>query len=183
VTVLSALEHQDYPAVLLVERLRPARVPNRPPLCQVMFVLDKPHRIEQQGASEFVGVANGLRMNPGGLVLESMALERRAATLDAVLLIIETQGLLAASMRYNTDLFDSATIAQFSRHFEILLRTVLLEPRTTLDALKLRLVESDQQRQLDLLQEQRKVNLQRLKHPKRKRLVASQPSAEGVSRK
>jgi hypothetical protein len=183
VTVLSALEHQDYPTVLLVERLRPPRDPSRPPLCQVMLVLDKPHRTAQHGASEFMGVANGLRMSPGGLMLESVALERRAATLDAVLLIIETQGSLAASMRYNTDLFDAATIAHISRHFEIVLGSVLREPCATLDVLKLTLADSDRQRQLSLLQERRKINLQRLKHLKRKRVVASQPITDGGSRK
>ena len=136
-TVLSALEHQDYPAVLLVERLRPPRDLSRPPLCQVMFVLDKPHRIAQPGASAFVAAETGLRMNRGGLVLESVPLERRAATLDLVLLIIETQESLAASMRYNTDLFDTGTIARMSQHFEMLLRRILQEPTARLDALKL----------------------------------------------
>ncbi len=91
-------------------------------------MLDKPHRIAQQGGPAFVAAETGLRMNPGGLVLESVPLERRAATLDLVLLIIETDESLAASMRYNTDLFDAATIARMSQHFEILLRRVVQEP-------------------------------------------------------
>ena len=127
-TVLAALEHQDYPTVLLVERLRPPRDLSRPPLCQVMFVLDKPHRLAEQGAPAFGLGETGLRMNPGGLVLESFALERRAATLDLVLLVIETASALSASMRYNTDLFDPATIARMAGHFETLLRRVVMQP-------------------------------------------------------
>ena len=182
-TVLSALEHQDYPTVLLVERLRPPRELSRPPLCQVMFVLDKPHRIGQQAASPFVAAETGLRMNPGGLVLESVALERRAATLDLVLLIIEAQESLAASMRYNSDLFDNATIARMSQHFEIVLRRIIQEPSARLDALKLALAAADRQQQLNLHKEQKEVNIQKLKHVKRKNIITSQLSLEAVARK
>jgi hypothetical protein len=182
-TVLSALEHQDYPTVLLVERLRPPRELSRPPLCQVMFVLDKPHRNAQPGASAFVAAETGLRMNPGGLVMESVALERRAATLDLVLLIIEGHESLAASMRYNSDLFDNATIARMSRHFEILLGRIIQEPTAPLDTLKLALAAADRQQQLNLRKEQKEVNIQKLKHVKRKSIVASQLSIEAVARK
>jgi Condensation domain len=182
-TVLSALEHQDYPTVLLVERLRPPRDLSRPPLCQVMFVLDKPHRIAQEGAPAFVAAETGLRMNPGGLVLESVPLERRAATLDLVLLIFETQESLAASMRHNTDLFDIATIARMSQHFEVLLRRILEEPTATLDALKRTLAEADRQQQVSVRKEQKEANLQKLKHLKRKTITTSQLSSEVVPRK
>ncbi len=181
--VLAALEHQDYPTVLLVERLRPPRELSRPPLCQVMFVLDKPHRIAQQGASPFLAAETGLRMNSGGLVMESVALERRAATLDLVLLIIETPESLSASMRYNSDLFDNATITRMSQHFEILLRRILQEPTTRLDALKLTLATADRQQRVAVRKEQQEVNLQKLKHVKRKNLIPSQPSIEAVARK
>ena len=182
-TVLSALEHQDYPTVLLVERLRPPRDLSRPPLCQVMFVLDKPHRLAQPGASAFVAAETGLRMNPGGLVLESVALERRAATLDLVLLIIEGQESLAASMRYNSDLFDNATIARMSQHYEILLRRILQEPTARLDALKLALAAADRQQQVNVRRKHKEVNIQKLKYIKRKNIITSQLSIEAVARK
>ena len=182
-TVLSALEHQDYPTVLLVERLRPPRDLSRPPLCQAMFVLDKPHRLAQSGGSTFVAAETGLRMNPGGLVLEAVPLERRAASLDLVLLIIETQASLSASMRYNTDLFDPATIVRMSQHFEILLRRILQEPAAGLDALKLALAAADRQQQLNVRNEQKEVNIKKLKHVKRKNIITSQLSIEAVARK
>ncbi|HVB55146.1 MAG TPA: condensation domain-containing protein [Candidatus Acidoferrales bacterium] len=179
-TVLSALDHQDYPTVLLVERLRPPRDLSRPPLCQVMFVLDKPHRIAQQGAPAFVAAETGLRMNPGGLVLESVPLERRAAALDLVLLIIETQESLAASMRYNTDLFDPATIARVSEHFEILLRHVAKQPAARLSALKELLAERDRQERVRAAKRHRELNIQKLQQVKRKALSASDLSENGV---
>jgi non-ribosomal peptide synthetase component F len=142
-----------------------------------MLVLDKPHRMAQPGASPFVAAETGLRMNPGGLVMESVALERRAATLDVVLLIIETQESLAASMRYNSDLFDSATIGRMSEHFETLLRRILQEPTARLDALKLTLAKADRQERMNVRKEQKEVNIQKLKHVKRKNIITSQLSS------
>ena len=84
-TVLDALEHQDFPTLLLVERLKPARDLSRPPICQVMFVLDKPHGLAEQGAPTFVHGEAGPTMNSGGLLLESFPLEHRSASLDLVL--------------------------------------------------------------------------------------------------
>ncbi len=146
-TVLDALEHQDYPTLLLVQRLRPPRDLSRPPLSQVMFVLDKPHRLMEQGAPAFGLGETGLRMNPGGLVLESFALERRAATLDLVMLVIETASALSISIRYNSDLFDPAPIARIAGYFETLLRRVVMQPDTRLDALNETLARLDSQQQ------------------------------------
>jgi len=172
-TVLGALEHQDYPTVLLVERLRPSRDLSRPPLCQVMFVLDKPHRFAEPGSPTFVAGETGLRMNPGGLLLESFALERRAAALDLVLLIIETPGSLTASMRYNTDLFDPATVARMSAHFEALLRHVIGQPAASLNVLKELLAAADRQEQTRIRTEYRELNNQKLRQVKRKAPSAS----------
>ena len=127
-TVLAALDHQDYPTLRIVQRLRPPRDLSRPPLCQTMFVLDKPHRLAEQAAPEFALGDAGLLMSLGGLAMESIPLERRAATLDLVLLIIETTGSLSASIRYNADLFDAATVARMAGHFQSLLESVTCHP-------------------------------------------------------
>jgi hypothetical protein len=182
-TVLSALEHQDFPTVLLVERLRPLRDLSRPPLCQVMFVLDKPHRLAQPGAPIFVAAETGFRINPGGLALEAVPLERRAASLDLVLLIIEAQESLSASMRYNTDLFDQATIARMSRHFEILLGRIIREPTANLDALMITLADDDRRQQTRVREERKEANSQKLRQFKRKTISALQLSSESVPRK
>jgi len=93
------------------------------------------------------------------------------------LLIIETQESLAASMRYNSDLFDSATIGRMSEHFETLLRRILQEPTARLDALKLTLAKADRQERMNVRKEQKEVNIQKLKHVKRKNIITSQLSS------
>jgi amino acid adenylation domain-containing protein len=136
-TVLAALEHQDYPTLRLVQRLRPPRDLSRSPLCQTMFVLDKPHRVAEQAVPAFARGETGLRMDLGGFVMESIPLERRAATLDLVMLIIETTGSLSASIRFNTDLFDAATIARMAGHFYALLESVIRDPAAAIGDLEI----------------------------------------------
>ena len=134
-TVLDALEHQDFPTLLLVERLKPARDLSRPPICQVMFVLDKPHGLAEQGAPTFIHGEAGPTMNSGGLVLESFPLEHRSASLDLVLLVVESTQSLSISMRYNAELFDHSTIVRFGKYFEALLQHVVAHPDARLSAL------------------------------------------------
>ena len=180
-TVLAALEHQDYPTLLLVERLRPARDLSRPPLCQVMFVLDKPHQLAEQGAPAFVLGDSGLRINPGGLELEALPLEHRAATLDLVMLTIETAHSLSVSIRYNSELFDAATITRIAKHFETLLRHVVTQADARLNALKSILASMDKQELAATRQQYREANLQRLKTVKRVPVSVSQLSSDGTS--
>jgi amino acid adenylation domain-containing protein len=134
-TVLAALEHQDFPTLLLVERLKPARDLSRPPICQVMFVLDKPHGLAERGAPTFVHGEAGPTMNSGGLVLESFPLEHRSASLDLVLLVVESTQSLSISMRYNAELFDHSTIVRFGKYFETLLEHVVAQPEVRLSGL------------------------------------------------
>ena len=136
-TVLAALDHQDYPILRLAQRLRPPRDLSRPPLCQAMFVLDKPHRVAELAVPGFAGGETGLRMSLGGFEMELIPLERRAATLDLVMLIIETTGPLATSIRFNADLFDAATIARMAGHFHALLESVIRDPATAIGDLEI----------------------------------------------
>ncbi len=183
-TVLAALEHQDYPTLRLVQRLRPARDLSRSPLCQVMFVLDKPHRLAEQAVPAFALGETGLRMNSGGLVLESLPLENRSATLDLAMLIIETASSFSASLRYNTDLFDAAAIIRMAGHFETVLNHVVTQPTAKLSALKEILAEADRQQLVTARQEYRKANLQKLKTVKRKPVIGSQLSENsGITRR
>ena len=146
-TVLAALEHQDYPTLRLVQRLRPPRDLSRPPLCQAMFVLDKPHRVAEQAVPTFMEGETGLRMGHIGLTMELLPLERRAATLDLVMLVIETTGSLSTSIRFNADVFDAATIARMAGHFRALLESILRDPTAAIGGLEI-LTDAERQQLL-----------------------------------
>ncbi|MGC2161777.1 MAG: amino acid adenylation domain-containing protein [Silvibacterium sp.] len=161
--MLSALEHQDYPTLRLMQRLRLPRDLSRPPLCQAMFVLDKPHRVSEQAVPAFARGETGLRMDLGGIVMETIPLERRAATLDLVLLIIEATGSLSASFRFNTDLFDAANIARMAGHFHALLESAIRDPAATIADLEILTDAEHQQLLVDF-------NNTKTDYPKDKRL-------------
>ncbi|HET9477906.1 MAG TPA: condensation domain-containing protein, partial [Pyrinomonadaceae bacterium] len=120
-TALGAFEHQDYPFNLVVKQLQPERDPARSPLFQVMFALQK-------------GEA---ALKLGGLPVEPIALDHRAAQFELSLTVVEVDSGLTASFEYNTDLFDALTIERLSGHFRILLESVVTDPSVSLSELPL----------------------------------------------
>jgi amino acid adenylation domain-containing protein len=127
-TTLAALEHQGYPFAWLVERLQPARDASRSPLFQVMFVLQRAPLLDAAGLGALVLGQTGARMRLGGLLIETLALEQRAAQLDLTLLVAEEHGQLAGSLEYNVDLFDATTITRMAGHLRTLLAGMVAEP-------------------------------------------------------
>lgn len=135
-TVVDALKHQEYPFSLLVEQLALPHDPSRSPLFQVMFLLQKAHRLK--GLADFL-LPGGREtdMDWGGLTLKPFALPQQEAQVDVTLEMIETGGTLTAVLKYNTDLFDAGTIARMAGHFRTLLAGVAADPARPLAALPL----------------------------------------------
>ncbi|GCF10241.1 non-ribosomal peptide synthetase [Dictyobacter arantiisoli] len=106
-----ALEHQDYPFPLLVERLQPERNLSYPPLYQTAFTWDKPRR--RTGAT---------------LAFETFMYGQQGTLFDLALSIFELDNELVAGFRYNTDLFESETIERLANHFLVLLEAIVAQP-------------------------------------------------------
>ncbi|MBW4677354.1 MAG: amino acid adenylation domain-containing protein [Desmonostoc geniculatum HA4340-LM1] len=141
--VLDAFKHQDYPFARLVEQLQPVRDPSRSPLFQVMFVLQKTHLLNEEGLAAFALGETGARIKLGDLELESLNLSQRIAQFDLTLMMAEVDGALSASWQYNTDLFDTATIARMVKHFQTLLEGIVANPQQQVCTLPL-LTKSEQ---------------------------------------
>ena len=136
-TVLGAFEHQDYPFGLLVERLQPDRDPSRSPLFQVMFNLQKtPSSHDPELALFALGEADAT-MRLGSLSVKCKPLRQQVAQLDLTLMVAETRGGLAASLQYNTDLFDGSTIARLIGHFKTLIEGAVADPSESVSRLPL----------------------------------------------
>ncbi|MDQ1592734.1 MAG: hypothetical protein QOG71_3361 [Pyrinomonadaceae bacterium] len=135
--VLAALKRQDYPFPLLIERLQPVRDPSRSPLFQALFLLQRLHRLEDHNVPMFVMGEAGARMELAGHEVESYALQERVAQFELELIMVEAEGTLSGALRYNTDLFDHATIARMADHFQTLLESIVAHPEQRLADLSL----------------------------------------------
>ncbi len=120
-TALGAYDHQDLPFERLVEALAPRRDVSHTPLFQVMFVLQNVPRPE---------------IALPGLQVAPMELAGQTSQFDLTLLTAEeADGTLAASLEYNTDLFDRSTIERLRRQFSILMEGALDQPERRLSRL------------------------------------------------
>jgi natural product biosynthesis luciferase-like monooxygenase protein len=135
-SVLAALDHQDYPFALLVERLEPERDLSRSPLFQVMFTLQKSNMLDEGLACFALGEA-GARLQIGELPIESVALQQRIAQFDLTLIMAEAGAELGASLQYNTDLFNAETINRMAEQFQTLLESIAADSQCRLSQLDL----------------------------------------------
>ncbi|HLF25329.1 MAG TPA: amino acid adenylation domain-containing protein [Anaerolineae bacterium] len=126
-TVLDALEHQDYPFTLLVEKLMTRPDPSRSPLFQVAFDLQRLHRFDEL-AVLFVPGKSEDHVEVGGLVFKAYPLPQQEGMFDLTLQIVELGNTFGGAFKYNLDLFDAATIARMAGHFQMLLTSIVADP-------------------------------------------------------
>lgn len=137
--VLEALEHANYPFSLLVEKLQPNRDPSRSAIFQAMFILQKPHRLEQ--ISSFTlgerEEQNGSEIELGMLKFKSLALEHRVSQFDLSLIMAESERKLLGVFEYNTDLFERSTIERLASHYQKLLESIVVNPLLPISQLEM----------------------------------------------
>ena len=117
---LGAYAHQDLPFERLVEELHLERNLSRNPLFQVMFVLQN---------------KSLQTMELPGLTLSPVEIDSGTAHFDLTLHIADTEQGLIATLAYNTDLFEAATISRMLGHFGNLLEAVVANPERRLSDL------------------------------------------------
>jgi len=111
---LGAYAHQDVPFEMLVEALQPQRDLSHTPLFQVMFM--------HQSAPRHAAV------RLPSLELRPLPVENKLSTFDLTLITEETADGLLVAAEYNTDLFDTDTIARLLTHYRRVLEAVLARP-------------------------------------------------------
>jgi amino acid adenylation domain-containing protein len=144
--VLDALQHQDFPFATLVERLRPERDFSRSPLFQTMFTFQKPQRFDEQGLAALALGVDGEPIDVNGLLIEPVALEGRVSQFDLTLTAAKIKGTLTITLKYNTDLFQAASMTRFLGHWQTLLESILTAPEQPVSMLNL--LTENERRQL-----------------------------------
>ncbi|MCL1471379.1 non-ribosomal peptide synthetase [Argonema antarcticum] len=130
---VGAYAHCDVPFEKLVETLQPQRSLSYTPLFQVMFALQN----TPMPALEL-----------SGLTVSSLDSDRGTAKFDLSLYIEERGEEFMATIEYNTDIFEAATIARTSEHFQQLLTAIVANPDRRVNELPL-LTSSEKQQLLD----------------------------------
>jgi amino acid adenylation domain-containing protein/non-ribosomal peptide synthase protein (TIGR01720 family) len=116
-TVTAAFEHAEVPFEYVLERLEIARDGVRPPLCQVLFVLQN---VPDAGALALPGLS-----------IAPLAQDQRLARFDLSLRIAERRDdeHLGLHLEYSTELFQAATAERLLRDFEAVLEQVCATPQ------------------------------------------------------
>ncbi len=127
---LGAYSHRDLPFEQVVEALQPQRDRSRSPLFQVLFIL--------QPAAETVETAQA------SVKIESFAFEQHTAKFELSLIVAENKQGLIATLEYNSDLFEPATITRMLSHWQRLLEGIVANPQQRISELPLL---TDQERQ------------------------------------
>ncbi|NOT13440.1 MAG: amino acid adenylation domain-containing protein [Methylococcaceae bacterium] len=129
--VLGALQNQDYPFPLLVEKLQPERANGLWPFYQVMFALQGDADSYSEAAALALGIPN-IEINWSGLDVKSAKIKDTIVQFDLVLMTAVTQSGLLVSFQYSTELFENATISRMLGHFQCLIEGVLNNPNQRL---------------------------------------------------
>jgi amino acid adenylation domain-containing protein len=134
-TVLDALQHQDYPFPLIVERLQITRDPARTPLVQATFTLERAQRPSEAGTMLLFLSPSAGRRDLGGLRTAPFPFEQRTCLTDLELVLEEGVGTIDGVFRYNADLFDRATIERMAGHWHTLVAGIARDPDRRLSEL------------------------------------------------
>jgi aspartate racemase len=120
--MLAAYDHQDLPFEKLVEALQPVRDLSRNPLVQVMVAW-------QSSPARFAALP--------GLTVRPVPIDPGTAKFELTLSLQDTESGLRATVEYNADLFDPATIVRMLGHFRTLLEGMVAHPEQRLADLPL----------------------------------------------
>lgn len=125
--VLDAVGHGEISFDRLIGELAPARLADRPPLVQSLFVMHREYGPADDGLRALaLGVPGRLAF--GDLSMGAVPIRRRWSQLDLTLSTAEVGDELAGVWEYRTGLFTEAAVTAMTGHFARLLETAVADP-------------------------------------------------------
>lgn len=122
-TTLAAFEHQELPFEKVVEALGVERATHLNPVFQVMFVLQN--------------TPEGRPLDLGEVTLVPEMQEEMAVKFDLSLTVNESDEGLDLYLMYASDLFEEETMVRMLKHYEQLIREVIVAPERKLEQLNM----------------------------------------------
>jgi amino acid adenylation domain-containing protein len=122
-----ALDAQEFPLPLLVERLQPERDAGRTPLFDAFFSL---HRLDQfqDLAKLMLGSDTNAVVDSGTLRLAPYELQQQEGLFDLSLIIAERNSELLGVFKYSPDMFDATTMSRWAAGYASLVEAVIADP-------------------------------------------------------
>ena len=144
-TLLDALENQEYPFSLLVDRLNPKRDPSRPPIFQTMFVFQKPHNVSEgiDVLTDFYACDGKIKVDD--LEFESFPISQQEGQFDMSIEMAGSEATLKGVLKYNRDLYYKDSMVRMSAYFSNLLQSIVTNPEQHVSELQL-ITEEEKQK-------------------------------------
>ncbi|QDV70564.1 Linear gramicidin synthase subunit B [Rosistilla carotiformis] len=129
-TTVEARQAQDFPFALLVQRLRPVRDLSAPPLCRVVFGLQKPMAGDDV-ASLLAGSNQSVEW--GDTRVACYPMDQQEGQFDLVLELYQTPDGYTGVLKYDLNLMHTASAKRFADQFAHLLGQVVDDPHRDVD--------------------------------------------------
>lgn len=137
-SVREAMDAQEFPFSLMVQRLRVKRDLSRSPLFDCVFLLHRFHKYKEIDQLMFpvYPIEDGDVVELGGLQLSPYPFNHQEGQYDLTLQIIERSSAFRATLKYSTDLFVESTIRKFSAEYVDLVDMVTRDPEIALGSVR-----------------------------------------------
>lgn len=118
---VGAIEHQRLPLDMLIEALRPERLPGRSPLFQVWFAAEDERSLAREltglDLRDFESIVTGL--------------PSQTAKLELMWRVVDRGDQMVLSLTYRTSMFDSATVAGMADEYLAILEDLMDDPQSS----------------------------------------------------
>ena len=131
-SIKEGLEHQDYPASLVFDAVRPA---HDSLLDQVGFSVGWPEHVDDKGFGRFMTSPSGTIAEYAGFQVESLPITHRGSLRDLQIQVHSLREWVQFQVSYNSDVFAADTIDAMTAMYQATVNAIIENPKQTLTRL------------------------------------------------